>query len=251
MLESILKLGEVAEKYGLTENFDRQKFYDMLLEESSDYTSNVLKDMKRFFKEYSFGNNFLLHEVIQQKKGDCLGLTTLFKLFNHKPDVIYLPNHLTLRWNGKNYEPTNRASMIADETYIKLLNIPENKIGSVFFRSIEWDGILVLYLNQLASRLNKRAYRAEAMKLIELALSIDDSFPEVHFNKGVINLESGNLQEALEDFNQAIELNPRYAEAYLNRGVVKNLMGIRDHNDMRIALKLKPYLKRMGRPLSL
>jgi tetratricopeptide (TPR) repeat protein len=38
-----------------------------------------------------------------------------------------------------------------------------------------------------------------------------------HFNQGVANYNSGNYEQAIADYNKAIELDPNYALAYNNR----------------------------------
>jgi len=56
------------------------------------------------------------------------------------------------------------------------------------------------------------------------------------FNAGVKKMEAStdsvkqqiNYKDALNDFNKAIEINPGYVNAYLNRAVVKNTLG--DYN---------------------
>ncbi len=41
---------------------------------------------------------------------------------------------------------------------------------------------------------------------------------EEYFYSGNEKANSGDLQGAIEDYNKAIELNPKHAEAYYNRG---------------------------------
>ena len=59
---------------------------------------------------------------------------------------------------------------------------------------------------------------------------------------GDYDYESGNCQQAIEDLNQAITLNPKYAEAYNNRGYV--YMRLQNYesalNDLNRAIELRP-----------
>ncbi|MBI9038287.1 MAG: tetratricopeptide repeat protein [Bacteroidales bacterium] len=41
--------------------------------------------------------------------------------------------------------------------------------------------------------------------------------PEEYYNKGNEEAKQGNYEEALENFNKAIELKPEYTDAYINR----------------------------------
>jgi len=41
--------------------------------------------------------------------------------------------------------------------------------------------------------------------------------PEEYYNMGIEEAKQGNYEEALEDFNKAIELMPEYTQAYINR----------------------------------
>ena len=40
-----------------------------------------------------------------------------------------------------------------------------------------------------------------------------------HFNQGVANYNSGDYEQAMADYNKAVELDPDYALAYYNRGM--------------------------------
>ena len=46
----------------------------------------------------------------------------------------------------------------------------------------------------------------------------DQKLAEKYFNSGVENSKNGEIELAIEDYTQAIELKPDYAEAYYYRG---------------------------------
>jgi len=58
-------------------------------------------------------------------------------------------------------------------------------------------------------------------------------------------MSTGLLQEALADFNHAIELYPSDAQAHNNRGLAKDKLGDRKGAmaDFRRALELQPGMK--------
>ena len=45
------------------------------------------------------------------------------------------------------------------------------------------------------------------------------------FNNGVDKYEQGDYQGAIADYTKAIEINPDFADAFLNRGMVKAKLG--------------------------
>lgn len=55
-----------------------------------------------------------------------------------------------------------------------------------------------------------------------------------HVNRGILKFRKGAVDAALQDFDQAIRLNPRQPEAYLNKGVV--LLGRPNGADAAIPL---------------
>ena len=51
-----------------------------------------------------------------------------------------------------------------------------------------------------------------------------NSLATQYFNQWVEKYEAGNYQGAIDDFNKAIEINPKDAVAYLSRGVARELV---------------------------
>lgn len=64
---------------------------------------------------------------------------------------------------------------------------------------------------------------------------------EKYFNSGVENSKNGEIELAIEDYTQAIELKPDYAEAYYNRGGAWLRLGEweKARSDLEIARKMK------------
>ncbi|MFN9671547.1 MAG: tetratricopeptide repeat protein, partial [Microcystis sp.] len=52
------------------------------------------------------------------------------------------------------------------------------------------------------------------------AINIDPRYAEAYLNRGFLYDEQGKPDLALSDYNQALNINPREAQAYANRGVL-------------------------------
>ena len=59
-----------------------------------------------------------------------------------------------------------------------------------------------------------------------MAIQISPNFAMPYLNRGVFKLEIlKKLEDALVDINKAIELNPKYSNAYYQRAIIKNKFG--------------------------
>ncbi len=74
------------------------------------------------------------------------------------------------------------------------------------------------------------------------AIELNPQLAEAYYNRGLAKSRLGQNEEAIKDYDKAIELNPQLAEAYCNRGVAKNRLreyeeAIKDFNQ---AIELNP-----------
>jgi tetratricopeptide (TPR) repeat protein len=72
-----------------------------------------------------------------------------------------------------------------------------------------------------------------ALSDYDRAIALDPKYAYAHYNRGLLKAKKLNdIQGALADYNQAIAINPNYAEAYNSRGALK----VNNFRDMRGAL---------------
>ncbi|WP_219892203.1 tetratricopeptide repeat protein [Chamaesiphon polymorphus] len=57
------------------------------------------------------------------------------------------------------------------------------------------------------------------------AIQLNPRYALAHVNRGVVRSALGDRQGALSDFNRAIEIDPKYPQAYNNRGAIKYELG--------------------------
>ena len=71
----------------------------------------------------------------------------------------------------------------------------------------------------------KEGKHEEAIKHYDQAIDINPQFAEAYNNRGITKDLLGRHEEAIADYDQAIRINPQFAEAYYNRGTTKDLLG--------------------------
>ena len=82
----------------------------------------------------------------------------------------------------------------------------------------------------------------QALSELNQALQIDPRDAESYNNRGSILTFKGQYQEAISDFDKAIKLNSRYAKAYYNRGLAYFYLKhyLKAVTDLAVAIELNP-----------
>ena len=106
------------------------------------------------------------------------------------------------------------------------------------------DPSITIYNQGVEWRLAKQFAGAQAK--FEQAVKENPSFAEAHNNLGYTLRKQGaaNYQKSLEQYNTAIELKPKLAEAYMYRGVLYTEMGRKSdaQADLATLQKMNPEL---------
>lgn len=91
----------------------------------------------------------------------------------------------------------------------------------------------------------------DALADFNAALEAAPGMIEGFYNRGNINLDLGRNQDAIRDFSAVIETEPRFALAWLNRGLAREQTGDRNgaKRDIGQALALDPSLDAARRAL--
>jgi Flp pilus assembly protein TadD len=97
------------------------------------------------------------------------------------------------------------------------------------------------YVNRGNDSANKGKYD-QAIADYNKALEINPMHAEVYNNRGLAYGKKGQYDQAISDFNKALEINPRDAEAYNNRGVAYGSKGQNDEaiSDYSKAIEIDP-----------
>ncbi|MBW1915530.1 MAG: tetratricopeptide repeat protein [Deltaproteobacteria bacterium] len=74
------------------------------------------------------------------------------------------------------------------------------------------------YINQGNAYVGKGQYD-QAISDFNKAIQINPRFAKAYYNRGVAYKRKGQYDQAISDYNKAIEINPRDALAYYNRGI--------------------------------
>jgi len=83
----------------------------------------------------------------------------------------------------------------------------------------------------------KAGNNAKFKEKLEEAISMNPTEPTLYYNVGVMNMDQGNIDEAIVNFKKSIDLKPDYADAYNNIGAA-------------IIEKAKPIIEEMNKSLA-
>ncbi len=96
--------------------------------------------------------------------------------------------------------------------------------------------------NNLGIALLQKGHVDEAIAQYQKALQINSNYAELHYNFGIALLQKGHVDEAIAQYQMALQLKPGYAEAHINLGIALLKTGKGDEaiTHFQEALQIKP-----------
>ncbi|HSQ47995.1 MAG TPA: tetratricopeptide repeat protein [Lutibacter sp.] len=196
-----------------------------------------------FAKDYD--NSIKLYEQLLDI--NYTGITTVFVATNKesKEDVVYgdkksmdLQVKLGLAENPREEKKDSRREMIFKnlaQNYSDKGN-NEKALEVISKGRSEFPSSYSLLIDE-ANIYYKAGDNAKFKERLEEAIRLNPTEPTLYYNVGVMNMDQKNIDEAIKNFEKAIELKPDYADAYNNIGAA-------------IIEKAAPIIDQMNKSLS-
>ena len=208
-----------------------------------------------------YTKDFLIHELLDTKKGACMSLVALYLAIAERIDFplysICLPEHIFIRWVSPkkrkfyffkrnlsfNIETLKNGNSLPDKHYEGIAKkFKATNANEFYLRPLTKKETLATYLSPLGNSLRKKERFDEAIQACRLSISINAKDAEAWNSLGVAYRRKGNLDKAIFAYRRALEVYPNFAEAWHNLGTVQ------EGGDKRIeyfkkAISLKPELE--------
>lgn len=194
--------------------------------------NRFLFEEERFTYDCAAGNpeNYLLDPVLTRRRGNCLGLTSLYLILAERLSLpihgVHVPSHCFARYDDGavrfNIETGEKGADRSDARYRREYGLAE---GRPYLASLSKREMAGVYLKSLGAAYSRKGSEERALHLYRDSALFYPALPDAPFNAGVSRLKLGRFAEAAELFRRAILLDPGMAIAQDNFGVALARLG--------------------------
>lgn len=210
---------ENTEPLGLDKGSDQAQVHDML----QTVRAEMLKTMDGGYNKHVT----LLAESLETGQWRCDKLSFLFYAIgqkNHWPiDIVLAPNHAFIRWSFKdnsflNWETTN-AKAYTNDHYLTEFNISQKAIrNGIYMTPLTERQLQAVVCNNIGRAWFEKEQYEKALLYCSKAIELWPRFSEAYNNRAIVEIYLKDTDQALQDLNRTVELDPNCAAAHYNRG---------------------------------
>jgi len=148
--------------------------------------------------------------------------SVLKDMFNQPVVIVIRSEHMHIRWKFKNKYinwETTNGKVLSDNFYKEFL-------GSDYSLEIgNYDEVLATTYYNRGHDKEALGNAKGALQDYNTAIELNPKEAYAYNNRGCVKDKLRDIKGALQDYNTAIELNPKEAYAYNNRGYIKDKLG--------------------------
>lgn len=189
--------------------------------------------------------NFLLTDVIDAQLdpdtyrpvGSCIGLTSLYTVLGLREDL-----NLLILSNGSHI--LNRLK--AQGNYWDIENTDplgfDYDGADRFFEEYDALSLMAHVFNSRGVIFERKNDLENAVRDYEKAIIVNPRYANAINNRGNVRFKQRDYMEAVKDYDRAVSLKPEFAEAYCNRGIALEKLGklVEAVKDFEKALEIDP-----------
>jgi len=190
---------------------------------------DVMKELGvRFFDQ----KNPLLTANVREKTLDCDTSSFVVKAIAHEMGwpvyLVRVPEHAFVRWEEMGGERFNmdEGEVLKDAYYVMWLGLSQASIDSGVYLSSQSPQELrsQFFINRGISKANL-GYNEEAIQDYDIAIGLDPKFANVYNNRGVSKANLGHDEEAIQDYEASLRIDPSCSVAKYNLAMLKENLG--------------------------
>jgi len=169
-----------------------------------------------------------LLSLLETKQGTCVSLVILYLSVAERVGLTLhaaaTPVHLFVRYEGPggviNIETLEQGRMVEDAEYRRRYRMADSSIErGLFLRPLSKKAVLAHYLSNRGAIASKEGRREDAVRDFDTALELYPDLEAAYYNRGLEHLKAEDFETARADLTKAIELHPLDAQAFNNRGL--------------------------------
>ena len=169
----------------------------------------------------------LLPNVINNKKGSCLGLAALYLVLAERLDIqirgVLVPRHFFLRYQQRNIELLRKGAAMPDEWYRKTWQVPRG--ASAYMRALTETELLAVFRFNLGNAYRMKGEYDRAEKIYRWVIASFPDFAEAHANLGLVLQLQKKFKPAEEAYLKAQALQPELSGLKQNLDTLRIDMG--------------------------